>query len=338
MKNSYRNAFLCFGWLALLLLCVSFPEGHTMLQTQGITFWLYLAAAVASWLVVYVCNARAFQEIINLSTPTTQPLQSSSSCSFFQALQLTISGFAFSYITPFGSGGTPYRVLELSPHIGTTRALSAVTLYAMTHVFSHFFLWTTAIVLFVLFYFQQLNFVLCLGLGIYLLFFVVVLWVFVRGYRRGFCLFFLQKCAQIPWFKSRIAPFCVRYYDQAVQIDHHLALLYRHRKLFYRVLGYEYLARLLNSFEFYFMFLVIGIQEASFVDALLVLAFASFMGNILFFLPMQLGAREGGIILILKMLWGYTHVWGMYLALFTRIREIFWVALGLVLLRWARKR
>ena len=61
------------------------------------------------------------------------------------------------------------------------------------------------------------------------------------------------------------------------------------------------MARVINALEYYFILLSLGVS-LSFWDAIFVLAFSSLIGNLLFFLPMQLGAREGGLLLIVKML------------------------------------
>ena len=56
------------------------------------------------------------------------------------------------------------------------------------------------------------------------------------------------------------------------------------------------------------------------------------MGNILFFFPMQMGAREGGLAIIIKIL-GYPG--GLF---FTRIRELVWIFIGVGLVKIGNKK
>ena len=101
---------------------------------------------------------------------------------------------------------------------------------------------------------------------------------------------------------------------------------------------YEYLARVINSLEFYFILLAFG-APVTFVDAILVLAFSSLMGNILFFFPMQMGAREGGLAIIIKIL-GYPGGLGLgvFSSFFTRIRELVWIFIGVGLVKIGNKK
>ena len=60
--------------------------------------------------------------------------------------------------------------------------------------------------------------------------------------------------------------------------------------------------------------------------------FLSLLANLLFFLPMQLGGREGGFALAVGGL-SLSGAYGVYAALITRIREMVWIVIGLVLMK-----
>ena len=93
---------------------------------------------------------------------------------------------------------------------------------------------------------------------------------------------------------------------------------------------------MVNALEYYFILLSLGVQ-LTFWDAVLVLAFSSLVGNILFFLPMQLGAREGGLSLIVKLLGLSAPGIGIFTSLYTRIRELFWIFVGVSLVKIGNK-
>ncbi len=254
------------------------------------------------------------------------------------AFKLTVSGFAFSYTTPFGSGGAPYRVMELSRYIGTPRAVSSVALYSMMHVFSHFFLWTTALLAFVIAHFDVMTTWLWTLFAIFLTVFVAAAVFFSYSYKHGIIARLFRLLFFVPFLRRPARRFYERHLEAFNTIDANIRFLYEHPRQLWGSLAAEYLGRLLNSFEFYFILLAFGISGANFVDGLIILGFSSLMGNLLFFLPMQIGAREGSLAVIVPLLFpGVGQAIGIYVSFYTRIREIFWIVVGVLLVKIGNK-
>ena len=142
MKSAYRNLFLIFGLAAIVLMLCTFPMDYKELwdNIHRAGYWFF--AVVGIWIVIYFFNALSWAAIIKGG-------ESNVSIPFWKIYKLSISGFALNYATPFGlMGGEPYRIMELSPYIGSSRATSSVILYVMMHVFSHICFWLASIVLF----------------------------------------------------------------------------------------------------------------------------------------------------------------------------------------------
>lgn len=148
MKPLYRNLFLLFGVAAIVVMLCTFDVDYEQLRDKLPRVFAFLPAVVGIWVFVYAFNAAAFQIIVNSGKHDKH-------LSFRHAYKLTVSGFAFSYTTPFGFGGGPYRVMELASHIGTTGAMSSVVLYSMMHILSHICLWASAAVLFIVAYTER---------------------------------------------------------------------------------------------------------------------------------------------------------------------------------------
>ena len=116
------------------------------------------------------------------------------------------------------------------------------------------------------------------------------------------------------------------------QVDQNISYLHARPKAFYSSLVLEYVGRVYNSSEYFFILRSLGIP-VDFFDALLVLAFSSLIGNILFFFPMQLGAREGSLAAIVRILGFGNPSLGLLASFYTRIRELFWIVIGVLLVK-----
>lgn len=329
MKPLYRNIFLLFGVAAIVVMLLTFDDGYEQIKHNLLRAGLYLPAVIGVWIFVYACNSRAFQIIVNTSGHDKH-------LDFRHAYKLTVSGFAFSYTTPFGFGGGPYRVMELAAHIGTPRAMSSVVLYSMMHILSHFFLWSTAVIVFVVCYYEKMTPFLWALFGVYFAVLIVALLAFNYGYKNGLIVKLYSILLKIPYVKKPAQRFYDKKCEAMQQVDRNIAYLHKEYKAFWGSLFYEYIGRVINALEFYFILTAFGL-DTTFADAILVLGFSSLIGNLLFFFPMQLGAREGGMALIVGMLGLGSGGVGVFASFYTRIRELFWIFVGVGLVKVGNK-
>lgn len=330
MKPLYRNIFLIFGIICIFTMLYGLHGDFSDFRGQLAQAGKYLPAVVGIWVIVYAFNTGAFYAIVNGGNHDKH-------LSYLHAYKLTVSGFAFSYTTPFGFGGAPYRVMELSKYIGTPRAMSCTVLYSMMHILSHFYLWSTGVVLFVLLHSDKMN---ALYWSLFITFFAVfaiVLYFFYYGYKNGLIVRLYSILLRIPFIKNYAQKFYDQHEEDMRKVDSNIAYLHSQPKSFYTALALEYVGRVVNAFEFFFILMAFGIP-IGFGDAIIILAFSSLIGNMLFFFPMQLGAREGSLAVIVEILGFGTLSIGIFTSFYTRIRELVWIIIGVLLVKVATKR
>lgn len=293
----------------------------------GMGYWFI--PVIGSWVIIYLLNAWAFYEIIyEKNKPETR-------VPFGSVLQLTVTGYAINYVTPFiGLGGEPYRIMELRPQLGLSKSSSAVLQYGLMHGLAHVVFWLFSLVLIVAV--LDLNSFLIAGSLVILISGLILGYVFVNVYRKGFLVSILTRIAKWPLVGKKAFIFLNANHDTLTDMDLQLQNLYSVRKKdFYKALTFEFLARVVGAVEIYCAGLAIQL-DMSWTDALIVSSGSSLLANLMFFFPMQLGSREGGMFLALKSV-GLLPGAGIFISLVTRIREFFWILVGYVWLYWKER-
>jgi hypothetical protein len=327
MKKKYQNAFFIFGIIVLVVMLTQLDFAQVWSGLCHAGYWFF--AVLALWAVLYVFNTAAWYIIIKSQAPTE-------SLSFQWLYKITVSGFALNYATPGGlMGGEPYRIMELAPKIGAERASSSVILYVMTHVFSHLWFWLISAVLFVLT--QHTSPFMAIVLTAVAAFCIAAIWFFLKGYKQGLAMRLMKILRHLPFVKKWAKPFIEKHREQLDNIDRQIAALHNQNPhTFFAAVFLELACRFASALEIMFILLLL-MPGVNYIQCVLILAFTSLFANMLFFMPLQLGGREGGFLMSAGGL-GMTASAGIFVALIVRIRELVWTAIGLLLIKLNRQR
>lgn len=325
MKKRYQNTFFIFGIVVLAVMLTQLDYRQVFEGVSRAGYWFL--AVIALWGVLYIFNTAAWWIIIKSQQPCR--------LSFFWLYKITVSGFALNYATPGGlMGGEPYRIMSLAPKIGPERASSSVILYVMTHIFSHFWFWLFSVLLYIV---TQPMTVFMVGLlTAVTAFCLLAIWFFQRGYKRGIAVTGMSLLSHFPILRRWAQPFFEKRREQLAEIDSQVAALHgQNPRTFFMAVLLELVCRILSALEIYFILLVI-MPTVSYVQCILILAFTSLFANMLFFMPLQLGGREGGFLMSAGGL-GMSARAGIFVALLVRLRELIWTAIGLLLIKLDKK-
>lgn len=323
MKDKFRNIFWLFGIFAIVVMLFTFDMDYQELLHNLRRAGYWLPAVLLLWIVIYFMNALSWFVIIRDGKHAKVP--------FWKIYKLTVSGFALNYATPVGlMGGEPYRIMELTPYVGASKATSSVILYVMMHIFSHFCFWLASVFLYLLL--EPLNVSMGIMLGIVACFCMLAIYFFMKGYKNGMAVRTLKILQHVPFIKGWACRFYEKQQEALQRVDHQIAELHQQRKsTFYLSLGLEFMARVVGCLEVYFIMNILT-SNVSFAACVLIMAFTSLFANLFFFSPMQVGAREGGFALAAGGL-AIPGAFGVYTALITRIRELVWIVIGVMLMK-----
>lgn len=341
MRRRLNNIFFCVGIVAVVIMLITFDVSFSELWLHLTHAGYWVVAILALWAVLYVLNTIAWGVIIDGGRSD----EDRRSVPFWRLYRLTVTGFALNYSTPFGlMGGEAYRIMELEKHIGVQRATSSVILFVMMHIFSHFWFWMLGVVTYIVLAAVgdlPMSIPLAVILGFVCLFCYGGIYLFVRGYKNGMVVRLVRLVSRVPGLRSRMQRFEEAHREDLSRIDRQIAELQsQNKRSFYGSFFLELFGRLCQCFEIMFMLILFGVDGGgtagglvlTYLHSFLILAFTSLFANILGFLPLQLGGREGGFAMSVVQM-GMTDGIAMFVSIICRAREIFWTIIGLLLMK-----
>ena len=343
-KQRVTNLFFVIGVVAVVVMFFSFDMSFADLWKRICDAGYWLIPILGLWIFIYGMNAVSWGMITN------NVKQKHHRVGVWRTYKLTISGYALNYTTPVaGLGGEPYRIMELSKDIGNQRATSSVILYVMTHILAHFIFWLVGIAIFVVMVLAGMA-ECSTGVTIMTIVTTVIIafgiYAFLMGYKHGLVFKIVKLFGRIPGLGKRVLRILRRHGHTFMNIDEQIRMLNQQdKKTFYGSLAVEFLSRMVQSLEIFFMLQLAGAGSDNlwmlYLQSVVILTVSTMMSNLLGFLPMQLGGQEGGIAIGLAMLGFMKGNNGpealLCIGVFCRVREIFWIIVGLVLMKINQK-
>jgi len=286
-------------------------------------------AAKTGWMFVpilllfgvgYVCNTGAWR--LTMVGESRRP-------SFARLYAILVLGFALNFVTPMiNVGGEPFRIAAVANWTGSRRAAGSVVMHNVLRTLGFLLSWLTALVLgFVKLPHDAGTLAVLIGTTLVVL---VLLGVLFSGHRRGALEKLLDVLHRVPGLR-RFARALEPRREVLVHVDLQLAeFSAHHRGRFWGALTLEYVARGIYMAEYYLIGLSIGIP-LGFAKAYMIGGLVSLIQNVLFMVPFEMGSKEGSLYLLFGMA-GLDPRLGIYMAIVSRMRDLAWIAAGLLLL------
>ena len=289
------------------------------LVLQRLPFWL--PALLVLWGLIYVLQALGYAVIMGWRGKEV---------SFGKLFRVTISGFALNHVTPMGLvGGEFYRIMEMKPNLGTEKAVASTLTFTVMNTFSHVMFWFTGAVLYLVCGCPGsawvtgaviLMAVVC-GAGIVL---------FLRYCKRGLVVSIMRLLGKLPLVGGKIVSLLEKKFTQFEEIDRDMEAFYLRHRDFWLTAAIEYGARLLEAAEFFLIFLFLELK-VPYIYCVVALSCASLVGNLVCFIPMQIGTREMGLALAMSWV-DLASPLSLTASIMSRIREIVYTAIGTLMM------
>jgi uncharacterized protein (TIRG00374 family) len=288
---------------------------HVIYQNVMATGWWFLAI-LGVWCVTYGLNSCTLGLLLGSDRHRVGPSR---------ILGTIVAGFAMNYATPvLHMGGEPFRMMVLSEWIEGSRAAFATIAFKALNTAGTVSHWLIGLVVFVCIAPARHRAAALVTLVV-LVSLLAAIVVSIARAKRGVFAALMDFISR----RSRLGPLqrLLAHETTLHEIDAHLGDLYRARQAWLGAWIFEVLARIAATGEIFFILRALG-YDISFTTALCIDAASSLALNVLFFVPFDLGVREGGLYLILPV-FGVPPEVGIYAGLVSRVRELVWIGVGL---------
>jgi len=285
------------------------------------TGWMFVPI-VALYALVYACSALAWQ--LTMAGDPQRP-------SYWRTYAVLISSGALNFLTPLiNAGGEPYRAAAMAPWLGKRRAAGSVILHRMLHSFTYVLVWLTAVLLAFPLLPPDTHPIVRVLLLVVLVLILGIIALFLFAHRRGVLERVLNGMQRVPLI-SRLAVKLEPRRALFVELDQQIIDFYhRSPRRFVQAIALEYLSRCLFMVELVLIVASLGFG-IDYLRAFSIGGLEAIVSNALFFVPFELGAREGAFFLLFK-LFGMDPQVGLYTSIVGRLRDFAWIAGGLVLI------
>ncbi len=315
--------FFLVGAVALTVLILR-SDPHQLWSDVRSAGWA-VPRIVGVYAVVYFLNTIAWR-----LTMIEQPR-----LSFPRAYVINVSAFAMNYMTPFASiGGEPYKIIAASQWMGTRNATASALNYRLVHMQAHLLVFLTGVALaFALLPRGAIATPLLVVMAVVLLVLTALL---LAVHREGVMEKLFDFAKRVPPL-NRVARRLEPRRAALREVDRQLIAFHSGSPArYYGALAFEYGSRVFSMLEFYFIARAVQ-HPVSFGTAFLIGGFSSLVVNLFFFLPFNVGSKEGGLYFIFATL-GLPARLGVAAAVLSRLRELSWIFIGLFLVLLTRRK
>ena len=289
------------------------------------TGWLFVPI-VLLYGVVCACNAGAWW--LSMADEPSRP-------PYWRTYAITVASFSLNFMTPMVNvGGEPFKIAAVAPWLGLRRAAGSAVLYQMLHTLGMLLSFLTAVVLGAVLLPPHPAIRASLALTFVGLAALVLL--LLTGHRHGGLERLLDLLHRIPLL-DRLARRLEPKRAMLAQMDEQITGLYhRQPRRFFQAVALEYLSRSIFMIEYVLIAQGVGLS-ITFAQAYVIGGLSSLVQNIIFFVPFEVGTKEGSLYLVFELL-GLDPALGVYTAIVSRVRDLLWIGGGLALVWFSGRR